>query len=152
MTRSPVVGSRFRCTREDLYEQCSDHITEKTPSSTNVGSRPINSLMRSYSSGLRLYAATTSGVIASEFIFKETAAPSVKNPAVRRTAQDKGSRRFLQTCGRPGRLINRERVPVCRIHGLGRLFRGHELRADFKGGREVKRVHRAEPVQAREVV
>src|SRR3954462_5044911 len=68
MTRSPVVGRRFRCTREDLYEQCSDHITEKTPNSTNVGSRPKSSLMRSYSSGLRLCAATTSGVIASEFM------------------------------------------------------------------------------------
>src|ERR687890_1735684 len=37
ITRSPCVGSRFRCEREDLYEQCSDHITEKTPSSTYVG-------------------------------------------------------------------------------------------------------------------
>src|ERR1700755_2551813 len=68
MTRSPVVGSLFRCTREDLYEQCSDHITEKTPSSTYVGSRPMSSTMRSYSSGLRLCAATTSGVIASGFM------------------------------------------------------------------------------------
>ena len=34
------IGSIFRCLREDLYEQCSDHITEKTPSSVKVGVRP----------------------------------------------------------------------------------------------------------------
>ena len=33
MTRGPVVGSSRRCTRDDLYEQCSLHITEKMPSS-----------------------------------------------------------------------------------------------------------------------
>src|SRR5215211_1129568 len=68
MTRSPSVGSLLRCVREDLYEQCSDHITEKTPSSTKVGSRPSSSRMRSNSSGVRLCAATTSGVMVSEFM------------------------------------------------------------------------------------
>src|SRR6476660_7891475 len=63
MTRSPEVGKRLRCTREDLYEQCSDHITEKTPSSTRFGSRPSSSLMRLNSSGVRLCVAITSGVI-----------------------------------------------------------------------------------------
>src|SRR5205085_392079 len=67
-TRSPVVGKRLRCTREDLYEQCSDHITEKTPSSTNVGSRPKSLTMRAYSSCVRLCAATTSVVIVWESI------------------------------------------------------------------------------------
>jgi hypothetical protein len=33
-------GSFFRWKREDLYEQCSDHMTEKMPSSTRFGSRP----------------------------------------------------------------------------------------------------------------
>ena len=33
MTRGPFVGRRRRCTRLDLYEQCSLHITLKTPSS-----------------------------------------------------------------------------------------------------------------------
>src|SRR6185295_11804672 len=51
--------------RDDLYEQCSDHITEKTPSSTRLGSRPSNSLMRLNSSGVRLCVAITSGVIDS---------------------------------------------------------------------------------------
>ena len=32
-TRGPLVGNLRRCTRLDLYEQCSDHITEKIPSS-----------------------------------------------------------------------------------------------------------------------
>ena len=32
-TCGPVVGSRFRYFLLDLYEQCSDHITEKIPSS-----------------------------------------------------------------------------------------------------------------------
>src|SRR5215210_4401593 len=75
MTRSPVVGRRLRCVREDLYEQCSDHITEKTPSSTKDGSRPSSSLMRANSSGLRLCAATTSGVMVSEFMARTDGAP-----------------------------------------------------------------------------
>ena len=33
---------RFRCRREDLYEQCSFHIAEKMPSSVKLGSRPIS--------------------------------------------------------------------------------------------------------------
>ena len=32
-TRGPLVGNLRRWTRDDLYEQCSDHITEKMPSS-----------------------------------------------------------------------------------------------------------------------
>ncbi len=33
ITRVPFVGRRRRWTRDDLYEQCSLHITLKTPSS-----------------------------------------------------------------------------------------------------------------------
>src|ERR687889_1522277 len=94
MTRSPSVGSRLRWTREDLYEQCSDHMTEKTPSSTKVGSRPSSSLMRSNSSEVRLCAATTSGVMVSGFM---TGNGGDLVRLTFRTAQDKGSRRFLQT-------------------------------------------------------
>src|SRR4029079_14861035 len=65
ITRSPEVGRRLRWMRDDLYEQCSDHITEKTPNSTRLGSRPSSSLMRLNSSGVRLCAAMTSGVIDS---------------------------------------------------------------------------------------
>src|SRR5215210_4622357 len=97
MTRSPLVGSLLRWTREDLYEQCSDHMTEKTPSSTNVGSRPSSSRMRSNSSEVRLCAATTSGVMISEFMARKRREPLSVCSSVRRTAQDKGSRPFLQT-------------------------------------------------------
>src|SRR6185369_13515166 len=65
ITRSPEVGRRLRWMRDDLYEQCSDHITEKTPNSTRLGSRPSSSLMRLNSSGVRLCVAITSGVIDS---------------------------------------------------------------------------------------
>src|SRR5213080_4806862 len=48
------VGKRFKCTREDLYEQCSLHITLKMLSSVIVGSRPPSSFLTfSYSSGVR---------------------------------------------------------------------------------------------------
>src|SRR5271168_2185966 len=56
------VGRRFRCTREDLYEQCSLHITLKMPSSVMVGSRPPRScLIFSYSSGGRPCCRRVSG-------------------------------------------------------------------------------------------
>src|SRR5690606_40082109 len=40
------------------------HMAEKMPSSVKLGSRPIRSRMRWYSSGLRPWAATISGVMA----------------------------------------------------------------------------------------
>src|SRR5438876_3757032 len=63
ITRSPVVGSRFRCIREDLYEQCSDHITLNTPNSVRLGSRPRVSTIRSYSPGVKLCCSTISDVM-----------------------------------------------------------------------------------------
>ena len=44
-------------------EQCSDHMTEKMPSSTRFGSRPRAFRMRSYSSGARPCSATIWGVM-----------------------------------------------------------------------------------------
>src|SRR5436853_7789907 len=38
-THGAVVGNRGRCARDDLYEQCSDHITAYIASSRSVGSR-----------------------------------------------------------------------------------------------------------------
>src|SRR4249919_2216136 len=38
-----------RCTLDDLYEQCSDHMTEYIASSDEVGRRPRISLIRVYS-------------------------------------------------------------------------------------------------------
>src|SRR5580765_5873536 len=56
------VGSRFKCTRDDLYEQCSLHITLKMPSSVSVGSRPPRScLIFSYSSSVRPCCRMVSG-------------------------------------------------------------------------------------------
>src|SRR6266700_369725 len=62
------VGSRFRCTRDDLYEQCSLHITLKIPSSVSEGSRPSAVLMRPYSSGVMPCSAMTSGVMADSCV------------------------------------------------------------------------------------
>ncbi len=42
-------------------------MAEKMPSSVKVGSRPIRSRIRWYSSGLRPWEATSSGVIAIVF-------------------------------------------------------------------------------------
>src|ERR1700722_2675701 len=56
------VGSRFKCTRDDLYEQCSLHITLKMPSSVRVGSRPPRScLILSYSSEVKPCCRRVSG-------------------------------------------------------------------------------------------
>src|SRR5216683_3895189 len=48
-TLRPLIGSIRKCLRDDLYEQCSDHITEKTPSSVKVGVRPSSSWIMRYS-------------------------------------------------------------------------------------------------------
>src|SRR3954466_15260075 len=63
ITHGALVGKPRRWMREDLYEQCSFHIAEKMPSSVKVGTLPISFKMRSYSSGLRPWEATSSGVI-----------------------------------------------------------------------------------------
>src|SRR2546421_3358483 len=64
ITHGALVGSPRRCTLEYLYEQCSFHIAEKMPSSVKLGVRPISFRRRSYSSGVRPWAATSAGVIA----------------------------------------------------------------------------------------
>src|SRR3981081_118627 len=63
ITQGALVGSVRRWIFDDLYEQCSFHIAEKMPSSVKVGVRPISLRSRSYSSGLRPWAATSAGVI-----------------------------------------------------------------------------------------
>src|SRR5580698_408936 len=68
ITHGALVGSPRRCSREDLYEQCSFHIAEKIPSSVKLGTRPISLRMRSYSSGLSPWLATSSGVICGWFM------------------------------------------------------------------------------------
>src|SRR5262249_21222707 len=63
ITRGPLVGSRERWMRDDLYEQCSLHITLTTPSSVYDGARPSVSMTRLYSSSVRWCERTTSSVI-----------------------------------------------------------------------------------------
>src|SRR5579859_5318768 len=63
ITHGAVVGRVFSHFFELLYEQCSDHITEKMPSSVRLGSRPMISSTSLYSSGLRPCDLTISGVM-----------------------------------------------------------------------------------------
>src|SRR5690606_9925124 len=65
---------------EDLYEQCSFHIAEKMPSSVKVGSRPIRSRMRWYSSGLRPWDATRSGVMGTVLLIMLAAVAFLRAP------------------------------------------------------------------------
>src|SRR6476469_2868826 len=66
---SVVVSPKYLlCTLDDLYEQCSDHMTEYMASSASVGLRPRISRIRAYSSSLRpssRYGCGTSGVAAA---------------------------------------------------------------------------------------
>jgi hypothetical protein len=67
---SSVVFSpqRLKCTLLDLYEQCSDHMTEYMASSALVGRRPTISRMLAYSSALSPssdHGCSTSGVCAA---------------------------------------------------------------------------------------
>src|SRR5258707_1402671 len=71
------VGSRFRCTRDDLYEQCSLHITLKMPNSVSDGSRPSDAWIRSYSSGVMPCLAMTSGVMAEACVIVDIVAISI---------------------------------------------------------------------------
>src|SRR5262249_19078878 len=51
-THGALVGKRDRNTRDDLYEQCSDHMTEYIASSTSLGSRPSSSVTAASSSSV----------------------------------------------------------------------------------------------------
>src|SRR5712675_2827410 len=68
ITHGAFVGNPRRCSRDDLYEQCSFHIAEKIPSSVKLGTRPISFRMRSYSAGFSPWLATSSGVICGWFM------------------------------------------------------------------------------------
>src|SRR3954462_5720254 len=62
ITRGPDVGSFRSHTFDDLYEQCSLHITEKMPSSVRFGVRPRIAQARANSSPLSPCSATRSGM------------------------------------------------------------------------------------------
>src|SRR3954471_16200285 len=63
ITRGPDTGSCRSHTFDDLYEQCSLHITEKMPSSVKFGVRPRIAQARANSSALSPCSAASSGVI-----------------------------------------------------------------------------------------
>src|SRR3954468_17978368 len=63
ITRGPSVGKVRSHTFDDLYEQCSLHITEKTPSSVRFGVRPRIAQARANSSLLSPCSAASSGVM-----------------------------------------------------------------------------------------
>src|SRR5215212_2563094 len=67
ITHGASVGRVRRCRREDLYEQCSFHMAETMPSSVRVGSRPMRSTKRRYSSSFSPCSRTRSGVIGTSF-------------------------------------------------------------------------------------
>src|SRR5579864_3617696 len=62
ITRLPVVGRVRSQIFEDLYEQCSLHITEKMPSSVRFGTRPRIATARSNSSPVSPCSAARAGV------------------------------------------------------------------------------------------
>src|SRR5215211_5702108 len=62
-TASPSLGSRRTWTRDDLYEQCSDHMTEYMASSSGFGSRPNTRAMSAASSSVRPSVRWRGGVI-----------------------------------------------------------------------------------------
>src|SRR5579864_7112917 len=62
ITRGPLVGSVFSQIFDDLYEQCSLHIAEKTPNSVTFGVRPRIAQARSNSPALSPISAARSAV------------------------------------------------------------------------------------------
>src|SRR5271154_751797 len=62
ITCGPVVGRVLRWMRDDLYEQCSLHITEKMPSSVKFGVRPRLLTMRANSSVLSPNSSASASV------------------------------------------------------------------------------------------
>src|SRR3954468_4286077 len=63
ITRGPSVGKVRSHTFDDLYEQCSLHITEKMPSSVRFGVRPRIAQARANSLALSPCSAASSGVM-----------------------------------------------------------------------------------------
>src|SRR6201996_3769942 len=63
ITFGPVTGNLRSWFLLDLYEQCSDHMTEKTPSSTWFGSRFRRWTMTPYSAALRPNSAAVSAMV-----------------------------------------------------------------------------------------
>src|SRR5579862_3046594 len=79
ITRGPSVGRVFSQIFDDLYEQCSLHIAEKTPSSVRFGVRPRMVSTRANSSALSPISAARAGVTLELFIHYRVAGSAVRN-------------------------------------------------------------------------
>src|SRR5712691_8088371 len=107
ITCGPVVGSWRSQARELLYEQCSDHITPKTPSSSNVGARPRTSTTLAYSSAVRPWSAATSAVTAD----------TLTGPGLDRPEDREAVLATRETLGGVFRVRHEaEHVPLCAAH------------------------------------
>src|SRR5271165_794870 len=77
MTCGPEVGNVLSQFFDDLYEQCSLHMTEKTPSSVRFGTRPRIVMARSNSCSVDPCSAASSGVILLPFTSREPPHPAL---------------------------------------------------------------------------
>src|ERR671910_2607651 len=75
--------NRRRCTLDDLYEQCSDHMTEYIASSDDVGRRPRIWMILAYSSDFRPGAAQGWATPGVERAFATVSATRATLPADR---------------------------------------------------------------------
>src|SRR5215212_8290530 len=81
--------NRRRCTLDDLYEQCSDHMTEYMASSDEVGRRPRISMILAYSSRFKPSAAHGWASPGLERAFATVSATRARLPADRRLRSDR---------------------------------------------------------------
>src|SRR5439155_11836552 len=70
-THGAAVGSRPRWTRDDLYEQCSDHMTAYMASSRWFGSRPRMRSMAAASSSVSPRARWTLSAASTDITVSE---------------------------------------------------------------------------------
>src|SRR6266478_2714851 len=122
-TSLPRVGSRFRCTLLDLYEQCSLHITEKIPSSVMFGSRPRICFTRAYSSAVRPCSAAISGVTLISVLAVAMPAPRIKG-AQHATPLQENSAVLRKSSGRLCRSNQRFDHGAENHQPIGRVQRG----------------------------
>src|SRR5271170_3868428 len=80
MTRGPSVGKVLSQIFDDLYEQCSLHIAEKTPSSVRFGVRPRIASARANSSAESPISAARSGVTLLLFSIVIPGSPEGRDP------------------------------------------------------------------------
>src|SRR5215218_5117237 len=94
--------NRRRCTLDDLYEQCSDHITEYMASSDEVGRRPRISMILAYSSRFRPSAAHGWASPGLERAFATVSATRARLPADRRLRPDRPTPAHCVVRAEPG--------------------------------------------------